>query len=106
MSRLGDDVKIEISALPTEQYVDQFVEKILRFLRKADFDLLEATRAATESTGEAVDARFYPFSNDAIDAMKAKLGALTPRAITMQMTRALGRAYRRQLAGITTECVT
>ena len=105
MSRLGEDVKIEISALPTEQYVDEFVEKVLFFLRKTDFDVLEATRAATVSTGEAVEARFYPFSVDAVEAMKAKLSTLTPRAITMQMTRALGRAYRRKLKVITTECV-
>ena len=105
MSRLGDDVKIEISALH-DQDVDQFVERVLRFLRKKDFDVDGAIQTARNSTNETVGGRFYPFTEEAVDAMKAKLGTLTPRAITMQLTRALGRAYRRQLSVITMECVT
>ena len=104
MSRLGEDVKIEISALH-DQDVGQFVEKVLDFLRKEDFDVSAALRSAKKATEETLDAKFYPFTNEAVDAMKAKLGALTPRAITMQLTRALGRAHRRQLDVITTECV-
>ena len=39
MSRLGDEVKIEISVLPTDQSVDRFVENVVGFLRKEDLDV-------------------------------------------------------------------
>lgn len=104
MSRLGDDVKIEISALQ-DQDVDQFVEKLLRFVRKKDFDVAAAIQAMETSTNETLNTRFYPFTQETVEAMNAKLGTLTPRAITMQLTRALGRAYRRRLDVVTTECV-
>lgn len=104
MSRLGEDVKIEISALQ-DQDVDQFVEKVLLFLREKDFDIESVTEQLNKSTAETLDPRFYPFTNEAVDAVKAKLSTLTPRAVTMQLTRALGRGYRRKLDAITTECV-
>ena len=105
MSRLGDDVKIEISALSTEEDVDRFIEKVLIFLRKDGFDVDTAVRAASNPSSETLERRFYPFTKEAIDAIKAKLSSLTPRNITMQMTRALGRAHRRDLDMITAECV-
>lgn len=104
MSRLGDDVKIEISALPTDADVDLFIEQVLRYLRLEDFDLVSAV-AATK-TDETLEDRFFPFTVEAIEAIKAKLTALTPRHITMQLTRALGRAHRQELPAITRACVT
>lgn len=104
MSRLGDDVKIEISALPTDHDVDRFVERVLRFVRKDDFDVVDAI-AAVNLNSETVQPNFYPFSNEALEAVKAKLHSLTPRAITMQLTRALGRAHRKDLSVITADCV-
>ena len=104
MSRLGDDVKIEISALQTDQDVDRFVERVLKFLRKNEFDVAAAIAAANLNS-ETVQPQFYPFSNEALAAVKAKLTSLTPRAITMQLTRALGRAHRKGSAVITADCV-
>ena len=104
MSRLGDDVKIEISALPTDQDVNRFVERVVDFLRDGDVDVSAAIVAA-KPLGETVQPNMYPFSNEALEAVKAKLSALTPRAITMQLTRALGRAHRRGLPVITADCV-
>lgn len=104
MSRLGDDVKIEISALSTDQDVDRFVERVLQFVRKTDFDIA-ASIASLNLNGETVQPNFYPFSNEALEAVKAKLTSLTPRAIAMQMTRALGRAHRKDLCVITADCV-
>ncbi len=104
MSRLGDDVKIEIAALE-DRDVEQFIEKLLRFVRKKDFDVAAAIETMHRSTNETLDATFYPFTKEAVEAMNSNLNTLTPRAITMQLTRALGRAYRRRLDVVTTECV-
>ena len=104
MSRLGDDVAIEVAPLQDRE-VDQFVEKLLYFVRKRDFDVPNAMKKTGKSTEETLDARFYPFTREAIEAINASVGTLTPRAITMQLTRALGRAYRQELDVITKECV-
>lgn len=103
MSRLGDDVKIEVTALQPED-VDTFVERVLSFLRKTEFDVESAINAAQSE--ETLDTRFFPFTNESIEAIKANLTSLTPRAITMQLTRALGRAHRQNLEAITTTCIT
>lgn len=104
MSRLGEDVKIEVSPLATDEDVDRFVEGVLRYLRAEDFDVGAAIDAV--QIDETLDPRFFPFSVESIDAIRAKLSALTPRNITMQLTRALGRAHRQDLPAITTACVT
>ena len=104
MSRLGDDVKIEISALPTDREVNRFVERVVDFLRDQDFDASAAVEAA-DSHNEPVRPELFPFSNAALEAVKAKLTALTPRAISMQLTRALGRAHRKGLPIVTADCV-
>ena len=104
MSRLGEDVKIEISALPTDHDVDIFVERVLHFVRSDDFDIAAAI-AKTDNITETFLPNLYPFSNEALEAVKAKLTSLTPRAITMQLTRALGRAHRKGLSVITADCV-
>ena len=103
MSRLGEDVKIEISALPTENDVDRFVEQVLQFVRKDDFDIAAVIKAV--KIDETIQEKFYPFSDEALGAIKAKLNSLTPRSITMQLTRALGRAHRKELPVITTDCI-
>lgn len=104
MSRLGEDVKIEVSALASEGDVDRFIEQVLCYLRIEGFDVGSATDAA--QTSETLDPAYFPFTVEAIDAIKAKLSSLTPRDITMQLTRALGRAHRQDLPAITTACVT
>ena len=103
MSRLGEDVKIEVSALATDEDVDRFVERVLQYLRLETFDVQTAVSEA--QTGESLDPRFFPFTVEALDAIKAKLSSLTPRDISMQLTRALGRAHRQNLSAISSECV-
>ena len=104
MSRLGEDVKIEVSALATDEDVDRFIEQVLDYLRMDNFDVEAAVGAA--QTTETLNSRFYPFTVESIDAIRAKLSSLTPRDITMHLTRALGRAHRHHLPAITTACVT
>ena len=103
MSRLGEDVKIEVSAFATDDDVDRFVEGVLRYLRADDFDVAAAINTA--EVDETLDPRFFPFTVESIDAIRAKLSSLTPRDISMQLTRALGRAHRHELPAITTACV-
>ena len=76
----------------------------MQFVRKPDFDIVAAI-AALNLNDETVHPNFYPFSNEALEAVKAKLKSLTPRAITMQLTRALGRAHRKDQPIITADCV-
>ena len=103
-SRLGSDAKIEVTAL-SDPDVDAFIERLLVYLRSPDFDVDAAVRNAPRNCLEDITERFFPFSVEAVDALKEKLEMLTPRAITMQMTRALGRAHRKDRDIITSDCI-
>jgi hypothetical protein len=104
ISRLGADSLIDIPALHDPD-VNSFVERVNKYLRDPQFDVAAAIVAGQGTTTEKITASTFPFSQDAIEALKTKLQLLTPRAITLQMTRALGRAHRMQKMVITTECV-
>ena len=101
-SRLGGEAKIEIPSLEDED-VDVFITGVIQYLRATDADLsllLEKGAAATE---EEVQENFFPFTSNAIAALKSRLSQImTPREITIMMTRALGRAYRAQSPVVTT----
>lgn len=102
-SRLGTDAYMEIPALPDPD-VDQFIEGVIEYIRRPDLDAAKAV-ADADSSGESVEERFYPFTTQAVEAIKSRTRTLTPRDITIQMTRALGRAHRKSLSVITTDCV-
>jgi hypothetical protein len=102
-SRLGVDAKIEIPALP-EGDVDKFLERVIAYLRDPAFDVGAAIDALRDSP-EELKARFFPFTVEAVEAIKSRTRVLTPRELTMQMTRALGRAYRISKKVITSDCV-
>jgi Cdc6-like AAA superfamily ATPase len=103
-SRLGVDAKIEIPALPDPD-VDKFIERIIAYVRDPKFDVKGAIQAASKVVKEDLDARFFPFTAEAVEAIKSRTTLLTPREITMQMTRALGRAYRQSKSVIASDCV-
>lgn len=104
-SRLGPHAMIEIPSLP-EPDIDHFIRGVIGYLRMPDFNVATAVDAAQKSgVTEELTSEFFPFTTEAVDALKSRMQALTPRAITMQMTRALGRAYRRRSPAITAECV-
>lgn len=103
-SRLGNDAMIDIPALHDPD-VDSFIERITKFVRKPDFDVDAAVVAAQQTTKETVSKEHFPFTREAIDALKSKTQLLTPREITLQMTRALGRAHRQQRSVITSDSV-
>lgn len=102
-SRLGIDARIEIPALPDPD-VDKFIERVITYLRASGFDP-SAAISAIGSQGEDLQPRFFPFSVEAVEAIKSRTRVLTPRELTMQMTRAMGRAFRMSKKAITSDCV-
>jgi len=103
-SRLGPDALIDIPALPDPD-VDKFIEGVLRYVRRPEMDVQELVAGSKGSTGEELKPEFFPFTVEAVEALKSRTKILTPREITMQMTRALGRAHRIGAKLITTESV-
>lgn len=103
-SRLGGDSMIDIPALHDPD-VNSFVQRVTAYLRAPNFDLGKAVAAAQKDTSEKVTDATFPFSAEAVEALKTKTQLLTPRAITLQMTRALGRAHRMQKVVITADCI-
>jgi hypothetical protein len=101
-SRLGRDAMIDIPALHDPD-VNEFIKRIVAYLRDPKFDVESAIKSATVAK-EKITKEFFPFTAEAVEALKSKTHLLTPREITLQMTRALGRAHRLGLRAITTEC--
>jgi|ERR1043165_2868438 hypothetical protein len=103
-SRLGTDSLIEIPALE-DNGVDRFIRGVIAYVRDSAVDPAPLVQHALQATGETFEASLFPFSLQAVDALKSTNRMLTPRAITIDMTRALGRAHRRKLPAITAACV-
>ena len=105
ISRLGGSgATIVINALQDPD-VDRFVKGVISYLRDPTFDVTAAVSKSAQATAEGFDPAFFPFTVKAVEALKSRTETLTPRAINMQMTRALGRAYRKELDYISTECI-
>jgi hypothetical protein len=93
-TRLGTDAQIEIPSLDDPD-VDRFVSGVVAYLREPDADIAALCKSAASDTGEKYEEDLFPFSSEALDALKSQLTqVMTPREITMKMTRALGRAFR------------
>lgn len=101
----GRDSEIEIPSL-SEPDVNKFIQGVIAFVRDPAANVPNLISAASAVTQESINPNFYPFTDDALDALKSQLTQImTPREITMKMTRALGRAYRAQKPAITSDCV-
>ena len=103
-SRLGPDAMIEIPSLPDPD-VDRFIEGVLDYVRDPSVDLGAAVTQHSGETQEGLHETFFPFTDEAVEAVKSRTKILTPREITMQMTRALGRAHRKGQRFISSDCV-
>ena len=104
-SRLGEDAKIEIPSLDDPD-VDKFIKGVIAYLRDPAADVKKLVSTASGTTQERIDPAFYPFTENAIDALKSHLTQMmTPREITLKMTRALGRAHRSNQTAISSECI-
>lgn len=104
-SRIGADAQIEIQSLDDAD-VNKFIKGVIGFIRDHEASLDALIAAASQTTSENIDPDFFPFTEDALDALKSHLTQImTPREITMKMTRALGRAYRAGKPLITADCI-
>ena len=105
MSRLTDDAVVEIRSLQATD-VDRFIREIIERFRDPSADIEELVERAATSTTETVTGEFFPFSRDAIEALKGRLtGAMTPREITLNLTRLLGRAHLHNQNAVTSDLV-
>lgn len=94
VSRLGHDARLEIPSL-NDPDVDAFIRNVIGYVRDPDRDVTALVAEARQATTEEVDAAYFPFTEEAIETLKSHLTQImTPREITMKMTRALGRAFR------------
>lgn len=100
-SRLGREAKIEIPSLE-DHAVDVFICGVIAYLRDPDADVDDLVSRAIDDTEETVTSDLFPFTEEAVLALKSHLSQImTPREITILMTRALGRAYRGKSAAVT-----
>lgn len=104
-SRLGAEAQIEIRSL-LDADVGKFIKGVIEFVRDPASDLLGLITNAQAATSEQVGQDFFPFTDDAIEALKSHLmQMMTPREITIKMTRAMGRAFRLDKPVITADCL-
>ncbi len=93
VSRLGGQATIEVPHIP-DQNVDGFIRQVITYVRDRQADIPRLQAVAQPSTSEHLDQSFFPFTTEAIQAMKSRLSRdMTPREITLAMTQAVGRAH-------------
>ncbi|HEY0383816.1 MAG TPA: hypothetical protein VGC72_16610 [Candidatus Elarobacter sp.] len=106
MSRITSEGLIKIPPMEDSD-VDSFIRRIIAFVRDPEFNIADAVTAASQATpGETFTFDFFPFSDEALEAMKQSLSSEnTPREITYKMTRCLGRALLAKHTAITQRSV-
>jgi hypothetical protein len=93
VSRLGAQATIEVPHIPDPD-VDGFIRQVIAFVRDQTTVISELATAAQKTTSEQLDPAFFPFSTEALQAMKSRLSRdMTPREITIAMTQAAGKAH-------------
>lgn len=96
MGRLGHDPgfgEIEIRSL-TDIDADQFIRDVIQNYRDPNTDIPALVESARGGTTESIDQDFFPFTAEAVETLKGRLsGIMTPREITLTMSRLLGKAY-------------
>lgn len=92
-SRLGRDKLLEIPALDDPD-VQPFIREIVQYVKDPTADRIGLIRNAKAQVAESLDEPYFPFSGEAVGALKAALGNdMTPREITLKMTHAAGKAF-------------
>jgi hypothetical protein len=105
VSRLGRDA---IQPVPMLEDIDvePFIQNIIGFLRDPDADLDGLITEAKNATNEDVPDNFFPFTQEAIEAIKVSVGQeMTPREITLKMTRSAGKAHNYDKPVITSDLI-
>lgn len=102
-SRVGSDDLKEIPPMVTDDVVT-FIKDLIGYNRPADLKLESCIRKAKSQTTEQVVMDLYPFTEDAIEAIKVKLGRdITPRAICRIMSRSASYAKNKMNLNIITK---
>jgi len=105
VSRLGKEALIEIPTLPDPD-VSDFIKGVIAYVRDSALDISKLIEQAKATTSETLHVDLFPFTEEAIDSLKSHLTQMmTPREITINMTRALGRAHRGNKSVITSDCI-
>ena len=92
-SRLGRESEINILPMPNE-FVDGFIEQVIAYRRDPNANLKALIASAQAAhPDQTFNENLFPFSEEAINQIKLRTSEHnTPREITYEMTRALGRA--------------
>lgn len=106
VSRLGSQATVEVPHIP-DQDVDGFIRQVIVFVREPTAKIEKLVAAAKTTTKEQLDQGFFPFTTEAIQAMKSRLSRdMTPREITLLMTQAIGRAHLSSRPCVSSDLVT
>ena len=101
-SRIGTDDLKEIPPMVTDD-IEPFVKDLITHNRKKEITIDNFVRKAKTQTKETVEPDLYPFTKEAIDAIKIKLGRnMYPREITRIMSRSASYAKNKMSLNIIT----
>lgn len=104
-SRLGTDAILQINYLEDFEF-EPFVKKMIGYLRDKDCNLNILIENAKKETTEEIREEYFPFTVQAIEAIKVTVGReMTPREITLKMTRIAGKAHNHDKLVITSDLV-
>jgi len=104
LSRIGTHNLIQISEISADD-VDHFIKAVLGYI----VDKQKVQQVITElkgSTDETLEASLFPFTKEAIEALKGTLrGIMTPREITQRMSDSAGRGFLMKKRVITRDII-
>jgi len=105
VSRIGRDAITEIPMLE-DLDVEPFIKKIIGYIRNGAVNIDSLIEATKDTTNEEIVKDMFPFTKEAIDAIKVGVGQeMTPREITLKMTRAAGKAHNYDRKVITSDLI-
>ncbi len=105
LSRIGRQNIIEISEISPND-VDNFIKKILEYIVDREIAGQKIEEIKKRGISETLTIEFFPFTNEAIEALKGTLGAnMTPREITQRMSDAAGKAFLMKRPVITRDII-
>jgi hypothetical protein len=102
LDRLKGDIR-EIPAMTSED-VMPFVKDLIAYVRDPKSEIKSLAKKAKEDTEEKVTEDLFPFTEEAIEAVKTSCGdKITPRAITKAMSKGVGLAKVRRKRIVTSK---
>jgi hypothetical protein len=91
--RLGKDKLLLIPALDDPD-VEPFIKEIVHYIKDQSANRPSLISSAQAAAQETLTDDYFPFSNEAVAALKAAVGTdTTPREITLKMTHSAGKAF-------------